>query len=136
MNTKERIFHSLLFEVIALVLMISALKIFTDVNLTSASGLAIGLSLIAMCWNYIYNLGFDHKFGNKRIGRSLKVRIFHGLGFELGLIFVTLPIIMWILKLSFWAAFMMDLGVIIFFLIYAIIYNWSYDIVRARVICA
>lgn len=136
MSTTERIFHSLLFEVIALVIMVSALSAFSDVDITSATGIGVAVSLMAMCWNYIYNLGFDKKFGYNRIDRSFKMRIFHGLGFELGLVFVTLPILMWFLQIDFWTAFMMDLGVIIFFLIYAIIYNWCYDILRARVTCA
>lgn len=132
MNIKERIFHSLLFESLALGLMILAASLFTDINLPSATGLAITLSVIAMCWNYIYNLGFDHLFGHDRIRRSFKKRISHGLGFELGMILATLPIIMWVLQLDLWTAFMMDIGLVLFFLVYAIIYNWCYDIVRDR----
>jgi len=94
------------------------------------------VSLMAMCWNYVYNLGFDKKFGHNRIERSFKMRIAHGLGLELGLIGVTLPIIMWFLQLDFWTAFMMDFGIIILFLIYAIFYNWCYDVIRARIVCA
>jgi len=136
MNTKERIFHSILFEAIALVFVISAAIVFTDAGITSVTGLALGLSLIAMCWNYIYNLVFDHIFGHNRIDRSFKMRIGHGLGFELGMIFATLPLMMWVLHLDLWTVFVMDIGVVIFFLVYAIIYNWSYDLVRARIICA
>jgi len=135
MNTKERIFHSILFEAIALVFVISAAIVFTDAGVTSVTGLAIGLSLIAMCWNYIYNLAFDHIFGHNRINRSFKMRIGHGLGFELGMIFATLPLMMWVLHLDLWTVFVMDIGVVIFFLVYAIIYNWSYDLVRERIIC-
>ncbi|PKG56990.1 hypothetical protein CXF83_18935 [Shewanella sp. Choline-02u-19] len=132
MNTKERIFHSILFEAIALVFVITAASIFTDAGVTSVTGLAIGLSLIAMCWNYVYNLGFDRIFGNNRIERTFKMRIGHGLGFELGMIVVTLPLMMWVLQLDFWTVFIMDIGVVIFFLVYAIVYNWCYDLLRER----
>ncbi|WP_025563630.1 chlorhexidine efflux transporter [Psychromonas sp. SP041] len=81
-------------------------------------------------------LCFEKKFGHNQIKRSFKMRVAHGLGFELGLIGVTLPIITWFLQLDFWSALMMDLLVIIFFLIYAIIYHWCYDVIRARIICA
>ncbi|ABV38347.1 conserved hypothetical membrane protein [Shewanella sediminis HAW-EB3] len=136
MNTKERIFHSVLFEAIALVFVITAATVFTDAGAKSATGLAVGLSLIAMCWNYIYNLGFDRIFGYNRIERTFKMRIGHGLGFELGMIFATLPLMMWVLQLDFWTVFVMDIGVVIFFLVYAIVYNWCYDLLRERIICS
>ncbi|AQS39929.1 putative membrane protein [Shewanella psychrophila] len=132
MKTKERIFHSVLFEAIALVFVITAATLFTDAGAKSATGLAVGLSLIAMCWNYIYNLGFDRLYGTNRIERSIKMRLGHGLGFELGMIFATLPLMMWVLQLDFWTVFVMDIGVVIFFLIYAIVFNWGYDVIRAR----
>ena len=132
MNIKERILHSVLFEAIALVFVITAATVFTDTEAKSATGLAIGLSLIAMVWNYIYNLGFDRIFGQNRIQRTVKMRLGHGLGFEVGMVFVTLPLMMWVLQLDFWTVFMMDLGVVIFFLVYAIAYNWAYDLIKAR----
>ncbi|QFU24276.1 PACE efflux transporter [Shewanella sp. YLB-09] len=134
MNTKERIFHSVLFEAIALIFVITAATIFTDAGAQSATGLAIGLSVIAMCWNYVYNLGFDRIFGYNRIERSFKMRISHGLGFECGMIVATLPLMMWVLQLDFWTVFIMDIGVVIFFLVYAIVYNWCYDIIRQRIL--
>lgn len=132
MNVKERILHSVLFEAIALIFVITAALVFTDTEAKSATGLAVGLSLIAMVWNYIYNLGFDRIFGQNRIKRSIKMRLGHGLGFELGMIVATLPLMMWVLQLDFWTVFIMDLGVVIFFLVYAIIYNWAYDVIRER----
>ncbi|MCL1049665.1 PACE efflux transporter [Shewanella abyssi] len=134
MNTKERIFHSVLFEAIALIFVITAATVFTDAGAKSATGLAVGLSLIAMCWNYLYNLGFDRVFGYNRIERSFKMRIGHGLGFELGMVFTTLPLMMWVLQLDFITVFIMDIGVVIFFLVYAILYNWAYDLIRQRII--
>lgn len=133
MKTKERIFHSVLFEAIALVFVMAAATIFTDAGAKSVTGLAIGLSLIAMCWNYVYNLGFDRIFGHNRIERSFKMRLNHGLGFELGMMFATLPFMMWVLQLDFWTVLVMDLAVIFFFLIYSIAYNWCYDLIRERI---
>ena len=132
MNVKERILHSVLFEAIALIFVITAAIVFTDTEAKSATGLAVGLSLIAMVWNYIYNLGFDRIFGQNRIQRSIKMRLGHGLGFELGMVVATLPLMVWVLQLDFWTVFIMDLGVVIFFLVYAIIYNWAYDVIRER----
>ncbi|MBB1272103.1 MULTISPECIES: PACE efflux transporter [Psychromonas] len=136
MKTKERILHSILFEAIALFFVITAALVFTDTGIASVTGLAIGLSVLAMVWNYIYNLVFDQLFGQNRIERSFQMRISHGIGFEFGMIIVTLPLMMWVLQLDFWTVFIMDIGVVVFFLVYAIIYNWCYDLARERIICA
>ncbi|CAG23286.1 PACE efflux transporter [Photobacterium profundum] len=134
MSFKERIFHSVLFEIIALLCFMVAASFVTKADTKSVASLAIGLSMIAMTWNYIYNLVFDRVFGEKRASRGLKIRIGHGLGFELGLVFVSFPLMMWILQLDFWTVLIMDAGVVIFFLIYAIVYNWCYDTIRSRFI--
>jgi len=127
MSHKERIFHSILFEVIALFLMMIFAVLFIEASMKAITGLAVALSLIAMIWNYIFNMGFDKAFGNDRINRSFKLRLFHGFTFETGMLLVTLPLIMWALNLSFVTALLMDIGFILFFLIYAIVFNWAYD---------
>jgi uncharacterized membrane protein len=134
MSTKERIFHSLFFEIIALSLLIPLGSLFSNMDMGNMTGLAIGLSLTAMCWNYVYNLLFDKKFGTDRIDRSLALRIGHGFFFELGLLITTLPAIMWILNIDLITALILDLGIIIFFMVFAIIYNWCYDLAKHRLV--
>jgi uncharacterized membrane protein len=94
------------------------------------AGLALAMSLIAMAWNYVYNYGYDKIFGADRTKRTKKTRVLHGLGFELGLMTVTLPVLMWVLKLDFLTVLIMDIGLVIFFVLYAIGFNWAYDSVR------
>lgn len=138
MSTKERIFHTILFEIIALSIIIGASQLpigdapFLQENPAVIGGLALSLSLIAMVWNYVYNLGFDKFFGANRISRSVLKRIGHGFGFEVGLLTVTLPWLMWALRLDFWTVLILDLGLAAFFLVYSIVYNWSYDNVREK----
>ena len=132
MTIKERILHTVLFEVFALVILMGAATIFTRHNPAVVGGLSVVMSLIAMAWNYIYNVIFDKFAGEDRLSRKVKSRILHGLGFEGGLIFVTIPVLMWVLQMDFWTVLILDLGIVIFFLIYAIIYNWSYDHVKAK----
>ena len=79
-------------------------------------------------WNYIFNIGFDHVFGSERATRGLKLRLIHGLVFEMGILVVTLPLIMWVLDLSFMTALLMDIGFALFFFLYAIAFNWVYDV--------
>lgn len=130
MSTHERIFHSLLFEIIALSLLIPFGSLLSNIEMTSMIGLAVGLSLTAMCWNYVYNLIFDKYFGTNRIDRSLTMRIGHAMAFELGLLIFTLPVIMWMLNMDFISALILDMGMIIFFLVFAITYNWCYDLAK------
>lgn len=132
MSTNERIFHSLLFEVIALFLLILFGSFFSGIELESMTALAVGLSITAMCWNYVYNLVFDKYFGTNRIARSLIMRIAHAVIFELGLLVVTLPGIMWMLNMDLISALILDMGMIIFFTIFTIVFNWCYDITKHK----
>ncbi|WP_108945520.1 PACE efflux transporter [Shewanella halifaxensis] len=133
MSIKERILHSILFELVALTLLIGFSQVVSDYNPLSVGGLAIMLSMSAMTWNYIYNLGFDKVFGSNRIARSLLLRVGHGVGFEIGLLMITTPLIMWTLKLGFVAVIVINLGLSLFFLIYAIVFNWAYDHISKNV---
>ncbi|MBY5992382.1 PACE efflux transporter [Ferrimonas balearica] len=132
MSTRERILHSLLFELIALAIVVPASALLTGHGAGAMAMVAVTLSLIAMGWNYLYNLGFDRVYGANRLSRGWGLRIAHGVGFELGLVAATIPILMWQLKLGFWAALWLDIGFVVFFLVYAIVFNWSYDQIRAR----
>lgn len=133
MSTRERIFHMVLFELVVLILMTTLAVLFTGKNPVHLTGLAITLSLIAMAWNYIYNVGFDRVYGSNRIERGLWLRVLHGVGFEAGFIFVTVPTIMWALDMGFVEALILDIGAIVFFLVYTMAFNWIYDQVRYRV---
>lgn len=132
MSHKERILHMVLFELLALILMATLATLITGNDASKMAGLAVVLSLIAMGWNYIFNWGYDRLFGADRNARNLKVRILHGLGFELGMMLISFPVLMWTLKLGFWAVFAMDIGVVMFFLLYSIGFNWLYDTIRSK----
>ena len=136
MSTKERIFHSLLFEMIALALLVPFGSLISGAGLGHLAWVAVTLSLMAMLWNYVYNLLFDRLFGTDRVNRNLLLRVAHGVVFELVLVVVTIPVIMWALELGFIAALLLDLGMITFFLLFAIAFNWSYDIIRHRLVSA
>ncbi|MEH6346985.1 MAG: PACE efflux transporter [Bermanella sp.] len=134
MSTIERLFQSVLFEILALAILTLLAILVTGGEATTMTGLAIALALIAMGWNYIFNLIFDKKYGHDRLGRTFKMRIAHGICFELGMLIVSLPVIMWALNLGVWAALVLDIGVVVFFLVYAIAFNWAYDVIRDRLV--
>lgn len=132
MSFKERVLHALLFEAVALILLTLLAVIITGHDVTKMSGLAITLSLIAMLWNFIFNILFDKLYGEDRYSRTLWIRIQHGFWFELGMLVFSFPVMMWVLQQSFLTVLLLDIGAMIFFLLYAIAFNWIYDIIRAR----
>ncbi|WP_298774784.1 PACE efflux transporter [uncultured Shewanella sp.] len=131
---KSRIFHAVLFECIALLILIPASYLMTDEGSMTLSMVMVGLSLFAVIWNYIYNLIFDWKFGYDRLSRTLYLRIFHSCCFEIGLIVFTLPVVAFVLSISLMSAFLLEAAFFAFFFVYAIVFNWVYDIVKAKYI--
>ncbi|MGS0827179.1 PACE efflux transporter [Shewanella sp. 0m-8] len=134
MSILERVFHSVLFEVLAVSFSIIGLAIFTDFDVKSLSGMMIGVATIAMIWNFIFNWGFDRVVTGNKEKRPLKVRVIHVSLFEVGLLFFTVPVMAYILNIGIVEAFIMDLSVTVFITIYAFTYNFIYDHTRAFII--
>ncbi|ASP47231.1 PACE efflux transporter [Cognaticolwellia beringensis] len=134
MGKIERVFHSVTFEVLALIMSITGLVIFTQHDISALSETMIVIASMAMFWNYSFNYVFDLYVKGEKTKRSLLIRIVHVFLFEAGLLFFTIPVMAFILDLSFWDAFIMDLGVTIFITIYAFIFNLSYDHLRVFII--
>ncbi|WP_017223736.1 PACE efflux transporter [Moritella dasanensis] len=134
MSTLERIFHALLFEVLAVSLSILGLIIFTNHDPQTLSGTMIVIASMAMVWNFLFNWLFDLFFPGDKDKRTLKLRLFHVIIFEAGLLILTVPVMAYILTISIVDAFMMDIVVTVFITLYAFIFNWVYDNVRAVII--
>lgn len=127
-TTKDRIRHTLLFEGIALLLTVLIAPLLLDHSPLSLGALALILSLIAMSWNYLYNLLFDKwQAGIPPQHRSIKMRVLHAAGFEGGLVLIGLPLIAWWLQIGLWQALITDIGFSIAFMCYALVFNWGYD---------
>lgn len=127
MKPKERIFHAVLFELIALSILIPVSAFITGKGTSELALVGIGLSLFTVVWNYYYNILFDRYFGSSREQRSLALRIGHTAGFEGGLIFLTVPSIAWFLGISIFEALVLEAGFLVFFFFYATSFNWLYD---------
>ncbi|YCO01410.1 PACE efflux transporter [Vibrio sp. VNB-15] len=134
MRMLERVFHAVLFEVLAISLSIFGLAMFTDHEVSALSGTMIVVATIAMIWNFIFNWIFDRFATGAKEKRSIRLRIVHVVLFEVGLLFATIPAMAWMLEVSLWEAFVMDVGVTIFITIYAFTFNYIYDHVRAFLI--
>ncbi|MGI2169099.1 PACE efflux transporter [Shewanella sp. MF05960] len=133
MSTLERIFHAVLFEFLAVVGSIVGLMIFTEHELMSLSGTMIAIATIAMGWNFIFNIIFDKFYTESREQRTVKQRVLYITLFESGLLMLTIPVMAFILKISLFEAFWLDISVTVFITIYAYIYNYAYDHIRAHI---
>lgn len=124
----DRIRHAILFELIGLVLIVGVLSQF-GFEVGHVGMMGVFFSLVATGWNYIYNILFDN-YLVKKTGSVIKTtgnRIVHSLGFEGGLLFLTIPFMAWFLNISLIEAFILDLGLVLFYLVYAYVYNLAYD---------
>lgn len=126
----DRLRHAVLFEVIGLILVAPLASWMTGHGLAEIGLLTFIISLIAMAWNAVFNYAFDRieiACGGHLSRRGWGTRVGHALLFEAGLALLTVPLIAWQLGMSWWEALLLDIGFIVFYLIYALIFNWLYD---------
>ncbi|MCA7902225.1 PACE efflux transporter [Burkholderia cepacia] len=89
---------------------------------------ALPMSAIAMLWNMIFNALFERWEASRRQpARTLGRRILHATGFEGGLIFILVPVVSWWLDISWFDAFVVDIGLFAFFFCYAFAFQWAFD---------
>jgi uncharacterized membrane protein len=127
MNTIERVFQAVIFEVIALMIIIPTTVLVAGYETDKMTIAGIALSIFAMLWNYIYNIAFDKLMGYNRINRGVAIRISHALGFELGMLVITLPLLAWYLSISWLEAVVLEASFLVFIIFYTFIFNWLYD---------
>lgn len=97
-------------------------------DLPTASGLAVGSSLIAVTWNWIFNSFFERWEARQVVrGRSVARRVAHALGFEGGLTLWLVPFMAWWLDVGLLAALLLDLALLLFFLVYTFAFTWAFD---------
>ncbi|MCU0829520.1 MAG: PACE efflux transporter [Tabrizicola sp.] len=129
-QTGDRIRHAVLFEMVALLLVAPLGGLVFGVGIGQFGVVAVVSTTIAMVWNYLYNLGFDHALVRQghSLKKTLRVRIVHALLFEAGLLAVLVPFIAWYLAVPLVQAFVMDVSLAGFYLVYAFVFNWAYDL--------
>jgi len=130
-TTKDRLRHALSFEIIALFIVIPLGAWIFSRPLGDIGVVSVVSATIATGWNYLYNLIFDHALLRMtgQVKKSVALRVFHAVLFEVGLLLVLLPFIAWYLHVSVLEAFLMDISFAVFYLVYAFIFNWIYDVV-------
>ncbi len=127
----DRLRHTLIFEAIALFLVAVPGGWLLDRPMEIMGALSLMFSVLAMGWNLFYNWMFDlwdRKY-RAMARRGVGIRIVHATLFEAGLVIAGLFLIAWWLDMTYWDAFLLDVSLSAFFLVYAFCYNWAYDMV-------
>lgn len=128
---KDRIRHSLMFEGIALTIVTIGGAWITGHSTAAFGMLSVMFSLLAMGWNFVFNYLFDlwdRKYRDMA-PRGPGIRAVHAVLFEAVLLTVGIFLTSWWLAISYWDAFILDLALSAFFLVYAYVFNWTYDLV-------
>lgn len=128
-STGDRIRHAISFELIALGIITPLGAWVYSLPLQEIGVISVASATIAMLWNYVYNIGFDHAMQQLAgaTAKNIAVRILHAALFEAGLLIVLAPLIAWYLDVGFWHAVVMDVSFSLFYMVYAFAFNWAYD---------
>lgn len=127
---KERIFHAVIFEVTANVIIALSLAWLMNVSVLQSGSLSVISALTATVWNFVFNKFFDSLQKKHQFQRTFLVRAIHAVGFETGLIISLIPVAMFMLNLTIAEAFFVEIGLVLFFLPYTMFFNWLYDYLR------
>jgi uncharacterized membrane protein len=127
-GARRRLIYVTLYELIAIAAATGGLALLTGQGAGHSSVVAVAASAIAIVWNLVFNWAFERWEARQPVrGRSLGRRVAHAIGFEGGLVFTLVPLFAWWFGISLWHAFVMDLGLIVFFLCYTFVFNWVFD---------
>lgn len=128
-GVKRRVVYVTLYEGIAIAFNSFVLSLLGH-DAGHAGGAAVGASVVAIIWNLAWNGAFEAWEKRQRDRtRTVWRRIIHAVGFEGGLVVILVPMFAAWLGISWWEAFVLDLGLLVFFLVYTYVFNWAFDTV-------
>jgi uncharacterized membrane protein len=124
---QRRVAYAVVFEALAIVF---TTLILAALGNPAGSSAVVGVvsSVVALLWNMLFNTMFEWwERRSGHTGRPFWVRLVHTFLFEAGLVVVLVPAVALILQVGLWEAFLYELALIIFFLIYNAVYAWCFD---------
>jgi len=126
---RDRVRHALMFEAVALAIFIPGSAVVFNQPMNHMGVIGIASATIATLWNFVFNMGFDRAMLRLRgsVQKTMAIRIAHTFLFEAGLVVMLIPMIAWYLGIGLWAALLMDLAIVTFYLVYGFLFNIVYD---------
>lgn len=127
---RRKIVYVGLYELIAIAVSSTGLAAGSGASMQHAGVAAVASTVIAIVWNLTYNSLFERWEARQVVrGRSLRRRIAHATGFEIGFVVMLVPLFAWWLDIGWWHALVLDLGLSAFFFVYTFAFNWAFDAV-------
>jgi uncharacterized membrane protein len=133
-SLKERALHALLFELIGVLMFAPGLAWVLGQSIGKMGAMTVMISTVAMLWNMVFNAAFDRLRTRLGFALNLKARALHAISFEVGLVFMVVPMVAWWLSISLLEAFVLDIGLLLLFLPYTMLFNLAYDRIRERLL--
>lgn len=125
---KRRIVYVIVFEIIAIISSTFVLMKLSNSDASDSLPVAMMVSLAAVIWNLVYNTAFEAWERRRRfVRRTLWIRSVHAFGFEGGLVLICLPLYMIWYDVGLVKAFMMEVALLIFFLVYTFTFTLIFD---------
>ncbi|MFJ3055275.1 PACE efflux transporter [Herbaspirillum sp. NPDC087042] len=125
---KRKLVYACLFEALAIVFTTFGLAVIAGHDSAHSTAAAVASSTVAFLWNFIFNGLFERWEARQSVrGRNFARRAAHAIGFEGGLVLMLVPLFAWWLDISLWDAFVLDLGLIVFFMVYTYLFNLLFD---------
>lgn len=130
----ERAFYAVTYELCAISLLMLLATLLLKQDTAQIGMLALMMTSVAMSWNIVFNSLFERWERRRGWARTPALRVVHALLFEGGLVILLVPLAAWWLQISYWQAFLLDIGFFLFFLPYTFVFNWVYDGLRASLL--
>ncbi len=124
----RRIVYATLYEALGIVFASLGLSLLSAAPLGHTGPLATACSLVALGWNLVFNTVFEAWEARQSVrGRGFRRRAAHALSFEFGLTILLVPLVAWWLDVTLLEAFVYDLALIVFFVVYTFVFNLTFD---------
>ena len=125
---KRRLVYVTVFEIIAIISSTLVLMWLSHSDVSESLPVAVMMSLAAVIWNFIYNTAFEAWERRRRVKhRTVWIRSVHAFGFEGGLVIICLPLYMIWYDVGLVKAFMMEIALLLFFLVYTFTFTLIFD---------
>ena len=125
----RRILFVLSFEVMAISCSSFGLSLLSEQSMSHASVMGLTCSAIAVAWNWLFNLAFESWEAKQRSShRTVWRRMAHAIGFEIPLLVSFVLLFAWWFDIGYGQAFIMDLALFAFFLVFTFLYTWGFDL--------
>lgn len=126
-GVKRKLVYVTFYELIAVAVVTLTLLVLGH-PVISAGVASIITSIVAVSWNLVWNTAFERwERQQQPRSRTIKRRVAHALGFELGLLATLVPAMAWWLEISLYHALVLDLGLLVFFVCYTFVFTLGFD---------